>query len=191
MFWGVFTNHYTRNDLEHVLHFWICFELFFLSSSLDVFGCTFEPVSVDDKSAATHCRVWQEHVVPVARDLMSEGIFVECYCFDGGLQSGMNRWHRQHHAAYYHALQQGGDEAGVHLRELTHWILNATSKDCLAVVALDLLAAATRHGCPCSDALVPYCRLWGSKPAGRRHADDKWGKLQSTAHDLPHCLAVC
>jgi hypothetical protein len=36
-----------------------------------------------------------------------------------------------------------------------------TSNDGLAVVALNLLAAATRHGCPCRHALVPYCRLWG------------------------------
>ena len=108
----------TKQTSEFVL------QSLFLSSSSEVFGCTFEPVSVGDKSAASHFRVWQEHALPDARDLMSEGILVECYCFDGGLQSGMNRLHRQWHAAYYHVLQQGDDEAGVHLRELTHWILN-------------------------------------------------------------------
>jgi hypothetical protein len=57
-----------------------------------------------------------------------------------------------------------------------------TSKHGLAVVALNLRAAATRGGCLCRHALVPYCRRWGSKPTRRRrrHAGDKWGILHST-----------
>ena len=94
----------------------------FLKSSQSCFGQTFEPVRVGDKTASTHFRVWQEHAVSNARDLMSEGILVEFCCFDGGLHSGMSRLHRQFHAAYYHALQQDPLESEAYIKELTHWL---------------------------------------------------------------------
>jgi hypothetical protein len=54
------------------------------------------------------------------------------------------------------------DRGGLALHMVLEDVPRPTSKHGLAFVALNLFAAATRDGCLCRHALVPYCRLWGS-----------------------------
>jgi hypothetical protein len=82
-----------------------------------------EPQRVANKTAVTHFEVFRQ-VCPYSRSVMTSGILIEAYCWDGALFSACDRLHRQYMACWHHQLRSQDSEGECQLNELTHWFVS-------------------------------------------------------------------
>jgi hypothetical protein len=82
-----------------------------------------DPQRVANKTAVTHFEVFRQ-VGPYSRSVMTSGILVEAYCWDGALFSACDRLHRQYLACWHHQLRSQEGEGEAQLNELTHWFVS-------------------------------------------------------------------
>ena len=81
-------------------------------------------IRVPNNTGETHFECFRR-LMPYCRSVMTSGILVEAYCWDGVLFFVCSRLHRQFLACYHHQLRSHDEnEGGYALNELTHWFVS-------------------------------------------------------------------